>query len=165
MQCHSSPIKSTNISCLQNWKHFSLWYPARWYQKTFPIFHVSPLLDGAAFKNSSLYVAKVVIFFFEGEKYSEDSPLYGRACVCQPRHQAPVNSWEKTSSMWMAVEGGEGVITCSTVCFFAPRTPHLCIVEWNNPTLVRRRLSLTHAGLRKEITDGIKLKWLNWTES
>ena len=36
--------------------------------------------------------------------------------------------------------------------------PHLCIVERNSPTPVRRRLSLTHAGLGKDISDSIELK-------
>ena len=47
---------------------------------------------------------------------------------------------------------GHAVRTWSVVCSEAPHSqfgegarPHLCMDEWNRPTPVRRRLSLTHA--------------------
>jgi len=49
----------------------------------------------------------------------------------------------------------------SVVCSSAPHLqfaegtkPHLCIVEWNSPTPVRRRFSLTQEGLGRVITGG-----------
>ena len=56
------------------------------------------------------------------------------------------------------------VITYSAVCSFAPRSqaaveamPYLCVSERNRPTSVRKRLSLTHAGLGRLITGGVEL--------
>ena len=53
---------------------------------------------------------------------------------------------------------GHAVITWSAVCAEAPHSqlgerarPHLCINEWNRPTPVRRRLSLTQAARSKRI--------------
>ena len=59
---------------------------------------------------------------------------------------------------------GQDVITCSAVCSFASHLqaavetiPHLCVSERNKPTPVRRRLSLTHAGLGTLNPGGIGL--------
>ena len=53
---------------------------------------------------------------------------------------------------------------CSAVCFFAPHSQaaveaisHLCVSERNRTTSVRRRLSLTRAGLGKLNPDGVAL--------
>ena len=62
---------------------------------------------------------------------------------------------------------GLNVITCSAVCSFASHLQaavqaitHLCVSEWNRPTLVERQLSLTYAGLGKLNSSGIGLTWL-----
>ena len=54
------------------------------------------------------------------------------------------------------------VSTWSAVCSEAPHSqfgeearPHLCIDEWNHPTPVRRRLSLTQAARGKPIPKGL----------
>ena len=59
------------------------------------------------------------------------------------------------------------VITYSAVCSFAPRSQaaleaitHLCVSEQNRPMSVRKRLSLTYAGLGKLITGGVELTLL-----
>ena len=57
---------------------------------------------------------------------------------------------------------GHAVRTWSAVCSEAPHSqfgegarPHLCMDEWNRPTPVRRRLSLTQATRGKRIPTGL----------
>ena len=57
---------------------------------------------------------------------------------------------------------GHAVSTWSAVCSEAPHSqfgegarPHLCMNEWNHPTPVRRRLSLTQAVRGKPIPTGL----------
>ena len=57
---------------------------------------------------------------------------------------------------------GHAVSTWSAVCSEAPHSqfgegarPHLCMDEWNRPTPVRRRLSLTQAAWSKPIPTGL----------
>ena len=57
---------------------------------------------------------------------------------------------------------GHAVSTWSAVCSEASHSqfgegarPHLCMDEWNRPTPVRRRLSLTQAARGKPITTGL----------
>ena len=57
---------------------------------------------------------------------------------------------------------GHAVSTWSAVCSEAPQSqfgegtrPHLCMDEWNRPTPVRRRLSLTQAARGKSIPTGL----------
>ena len=57
---------------------------------------------------------------------------------------------------------GHVVSTWSAVCSEAPHSqfgegarPHLCMDEWNRPTPVRRRLSLTQAAWAKPIPTGL----------
>ena len=57
---------------------------------------------------------------------------------------------------------GHAVSTWSAVCLEAPHSrfsegarPHLCMDEWNRPTPVRRRLSLTQAARDKPIPTGL----------
>ena len=59
---------------------------------------------------------------------------------------------------------GHAVSTWSAVCSEAPHSqfgegarPHLCMDEWNRPTPVRRRLSLTQAAQGKPIPTGLTL--------
>ena len=59
---------------------------------------------------------------------------------------------------------GHIVSTWSAVCSEAPHSqfgegarPHLCMDEWNRPTPVRRRLSLTQAARGKPIPTGLTL--------
>ena len=59
---------------------------------------------------------------------------------------------------------GHAVSTWSAVCSEAPHSqfgegarPHLCMDEWNRPTPVRRRLSLTQAARGKPIPTGLIL--------
>ena len=59
---------------------------------------------------------------------------------------------------------GHAVRTWSSVCSAAPQPqfgegaiPHLCMDEWNRPTPVRRRLSLTEAARGKLIPTGLAL--------
>ena len=59
---------------------------------------------------------------------------------------------------------GHAVITWSAACSEAPHLqfgegarPHLCMDEWNRPTPVRRRLSLTQAARGKPIPTGLTL--------
>ena len=59
---------------------------------------------------------------------------------------------------------GHAVSTWSAVCSKAPHSqfgeearPHLCMDEWNRPTPVRRRLSLTQAARGKPIPTGLAL--------
>ena len=49
------------------------------------------------------------------------------------------------------------LLLCATPTSHRRGILHLCIVERNSPTPVRRRLSLTYAGLEKDIPDGAKL--------
>jgi len=56
---------------------------------------------------------------------------------------------------------GQEASMLSAVCSSAPHLqlaestkPHLCIVEWNSPTPVRRRFSLTQEGLDRVIHGG-----------
>ena len=102
-------------------------------------------------------------FFLVWGRCSESSPLDGRTCVCQPRHQALVNSLENADSIWMVVDGAEcyRVLSC---LLLAPNSQaavgaitHLCIVERDSPTPVRRRLRRTNANLGKNIFDGAVL--------
>ena len=64
----------------------------------------------------------------------------------------------------MVVDGARcyHVLSCF---FFVPHsqikvgaTPYLCIFERNSPTPIRRQLSLTHAGLGKNISNGAALR-------
>ena len=57
---------------------------------------------------------------------------------------------------------GHAVSTWSAVCSEAPHSqiregtrPHLCMDEWNRPTPVRKRLSLTQAAWGKPIPTGL----------
>ena len=59
---------------------------------------------------------------------------------------------------------GHAVSTWSAVCSEAPHSqfgegarPHLCMDEWNRPTPVRRRLSLTQAARGNPIPTGLTL--------
>ena len=59
---------------------------------------------------------------------------------------------------------GHAIRTWSAVCLAAPHLqfgdgarPHLCMDEWNRPTPVRRRLSLTQATRDKPIPTGLAL--------
>ena len=59
---------------------------------------------------------------------------------------------------------GHAIRTWSAVCSAAPHSqfgegarPHLCMDEWNSPTPVRRRLSLTQAVWGKLIPTGLAL--------
>ena len=59
---------------------------------------------------------------------------------------------------------GHAVSTWSAVCSEAPHSqfgegarPHLCMDEWNHPTPVRRRLSLTQAARGKPIPTSLTL--------
>ena len=59
---------------------------------------------------------------------------------------------------------GHAIRTWSAVCSEAPHSqfgegarPHLCTDEWNRPTPVRRRLSLTQAARSKPIPTGLAL--------
>ena len=61
---------------------------------------------------------------------------------------------------------GHAVSTWSAVCSEAPHSqfsegarPHLCMDEWNRPTPVRRRLSLTQAAWGKPIPTGLAHSW------
>ena len=52
------------------------------------------------------------------------------------------------------------LLLCTTLKAAVEVILPLCIVERNSPTLVRRRLSLTHAGLGKNILDGTQLTYV-----
>ena len=59
---------------------------------------------------------------------------------------------------------GHAISTWYAVCSEAPHSqfgerarPHLCMDEWNRPTSVRRRLSLTQASRGKPIPTGLTL--------
>ena len=61
---------------------------------------------------------------------------------------------------------GHAVSTWSAVCSEVPHSqfgegarPHLCMDEWNRPTPVRRRLSLTQAARGKPIPTGLAPVW------
>ena len=64
---------------------------------------------------------------------------------------------------------GHAIRTWSAVCSEAPHSqfgegarPHLCMDEWNRPTPVRRRLSLTQAAWGKPIRHGTGLGHQTW---
>ena len=64
---------------------------------------------------------------------------------------------------------GHAVSTWSAVCSEMPHSqfgegarPHLCMDEWNRPTPVRRRLSLTQAARGKPIPTGLAQKHGAW---
>ena len=80
--------------------------------------------------------------------------------IHQPGCQVLVDIRESTGFIWMKIN----VITCSAVCSFAPHsqatletTTYLCVSKRNRAMPVRRRLSLTHAGLVKPNPGGIGL--------
>ena len=49
------------------------------------------------------------------------------------------------------------LLLCVTLTRLVESIPHICIVERNSPMPVQRQLSLTHAGLRKNVFDGAVL--------
>ena len=49
------------------------------------------------------------------------------------------------------------LLLCATLAGCAEAIPHLCVSEWNRPTLVRRQLKLIHASLEMLITGGVGL--------
>ena len=86
--------------------------------------------------------------------------------VIKFRHSKPISSFvirnrQTSCSMWCPIIG-HAVRTWSAVCSEAPHSqfgegarPHLCMDEWNRPTPVRRRLSLTQAARSKPIPTGL----------
>ena len=79
--------------------------------------------------------------------------------VIKPASSFVIQNRQTSCSMWC-----HAVRTWSAVCSEAPHSqfgegarPHLCMDEWNRPTPVRRRLSLTQAARGKPIPTGLAL--------
>ena len=77
--------------------------------------------------------------------------------VIKPASSFVIQNRQTSCSMWCPMYG-HAVRTWSAVCSEAPHSqfgegarPHLCMDEWNRPTPVRRRLSLTQAARGKPI--------------
>ena len=83
--------------------------------------------------------------------------------VIKPASSFVIQNRQNSCSMWCPMYG-HIVSTWSAVCSEAPHSqfgegarPHLCMDEWNCPTPVRRRLSLTQAARSKPIPTGLTL--------
>ena len=77
------------------------------------------------------------------------------SAVIKPASSFVIQNRQTSCSMWCRCTG-HAVSTWSAVCSDAPHSqldegakPHLCMDEWNRPTPVRRRLSLTQAARGK----------------
>ena len=77
--------------------------------------------------------------------------------VIKPASSFVIQNRQTSCSMWCPMYS-----TWSAVCSEAPHLqfgkgarPHLCMDEWNRPTPVRRRLSLTQATWGKPIPTGL----------
>jgi len=75
-------------------------------------------------------------------------------CWFKPVQSDIIESHQTKCLIWRMVQETDGSSIWSTVCSSAPHLQfaectklHLCIVERNNPTPVRRRFSLTQEGL------------------
>ena len=84
--------------------------------------------------------------------------------VIKPASSFVIQNRQTSCFMWCPI--GQAVSTWSAVCSEAPHSqfgegarPHLCMDEWNRPTPVRRRLSLTQAARGKPIPTGLELVW------
>ena len=84
------------------------------------------------------------------------------AVVILSQHQVSSSKTVKPCAPCGARCIGHAVKTWSAVCSEAPHSqfvkgarPHLCMDEWNRPTPVRRRLSLTQAARGKPISTGL----------
>ena len=83
--------------------------------------------------------------------------------VIKPASSFVIQNRQTSCSMWCPMYCiGHAVITWSAVCSEAPHSqfseearPHLCMDEWNRPTPVCRRLSLTQAARGKPIPTGM----------
>ena len=82
--------------------------------------------------------------------------------VIKPASSFVIQNRQTACSMWCPMYRAR--CTWSAVCSEAPHSqfgegarPHLCMDEWNRPTPVRRRLSLTQAARGKPITTGLAL--------
>ena len=80
--------------------------------------------------------------------------------VIKPASSFVIQNRQTSCSMRCPI--GHAVSTWSAVCSEAPHSqfgegarPHLCMDEWNRPTPVRRRLSLTQAARGKLIPTGL----------
>ena len=81
--------------------------------------------------------------------------------VIKPASSFVIQNRQTSCSMWCPMYRA-AVSTWSAVCSEAPHSqfgegarPHLCMDEWNRPTPVRRRLSLTQAAGGKPIPTGL----------
>ena len=97
--------------------------------------------------------SRVSTFSFEGDGRELHGPLNGRTFFYRPGRQALVES-DKGGKILLAV------LSCLLLCITLTgprrsRAPFLCVSERNRPTPVRRRLSLTHAGLGKLNSGGV----------
>ena len=84
------------------------------------------------------------------------------AVVLLSQHRVSSSETVRTRAPYGAQCIGHTVSTWSAVCSEAPHSkfgegarPHLCMDEWNRPTPVRRRLSLTQAAWGKPIPTGL----------
>jgi len=114
----------------------------------------------------------VCYYFFLGKSYFSQSIVFGpifffvRPILCHQMLSAvvwslstvPLSRTAKSSFPFGGWYRGQEVSMWSAVCFsatqlqFAKGTKlHLCMVEWNSPTPVRRRFSLTQKGLDRVI--------------
>ena len=100
------------------------------------------------------------IFFVRARSFLEKPNSYSWACVQKLILQRQVIRCKTTSPIWMAINRARYYqVVCSLLirstlaCRWGSHT-RSCIVERNRPTPVRRRLSLTQAGLGKCIPDG-----------
>ena len=83
--------------------------------------------------------------------------------VINPASSFVIQNRQTSCSMWCLMYCiGHAVSTWSAVCskalhsqFGEEARPHLCMDEWNRPTSVRRRLSLTQAARGKSIPTGL----------
>ena len=85
-----------------------------------------------------------------------------RAVVLLSQHRVSSYKTVRPRAPCGARRIGHGIRTWSAVCLEAPHLqfgegarPHLCMDEWNRPTPVLRRLSLTQAARGKPIPTGL----------
>ena len=105
--------------------------------------------------------AKSLSFYYPRLLHCLDQML---AVMSLSQHQVSSSKTVKPCAPCGAQCIGHAVSTWSAVCSEAPHLqlgegvrPHLCMDEWNRPTLVCRQLSLTQAARGKPIPTGLAL--------
>ena len=121
--------------------------------------HLKGILHSRSDK--SRFRAEGLSFYYPRLLHCPDQML---AVMLLSQHRVSSSKTVRTRAPCGARCMGHIVSTWSAVCSEAPHSqfgegarPHLCMDEWNRPTPVRRRLSLTQAARGKPIPTGLAL--------